>query len=260
MHGSGVLLALREEIQFNKINPAPWSDNLEILATEHLTDKLNKCLLCVCYRPPNSDLNEWFNLFASFLLFAEKYEKILSCIRFGLYLILVHDLVWNCGNASQNLSSTSVEFRDLVYDFFLEKVNPCPTRLNNILDLILTNTPESVTDISCLSPESMDICSDNNNLLFFEFKVFVKLSSSDSRTVLDYRSADWEGLYSTVSSTNLSSSVESNEFSTDNDWKFWCDCFMDAVYRHIATKIIKKRKSPPPPPPSLGLIVKPTIW
>jgi hypothetical protein len=243
VHGSGVLLALREEIQFNKINSAPWSDNLEILAIELLTDKLNKCLLCVCYRPPNSDLNEWFNLFASFLLFAEKYEKILLLGDF-----IFPDLVWNCGNASQNLSSSSVEFRDLVYDFFLEQVNPCPTRLNNILDLILTNTPESVTDISCLSPESMDICSDNN-LLFFEFKVFVKLSSSDSRTVLDYRSADWEGLYSTVSSTNLSSSVESNEFSIDNDWKFWCDCFMDAVYRHIATKIIKKR----------NLIVKPTI-
>ena len=78
MHGSGVLLALGEEIQFNKINSAPWSDNLGKLAIELLTDKLNKCLLCVCYRPPNSDLNEWFNLFASFLLFAEKYEKILA--------------------------------------------------------------------------------------------------------------------------------------------------------------------------------------
>ncbi len=77
MHGGGVLLALREEIQFNKINSATWSDNLEILAIELLTHKLNKCLLCVCYRPPNSDLNDWFNLFASFLLFAEKYEKIL---------------------------------------------------------------------------------------------------------------------------------------------------------------------------------------
>ncbi len=91
--GGGVLLALCEEIQFNKINSAPWSDNLEILAIELLTDrdKLDKCLLCVCYRPPNSDLNEWFNLFASFLQFAEKYEKILLLGDFNF-----PDLVWNC--------------------------------------------------------------------------------------------------------------------------------------------------------------------
>ena len=45
--------------------------------------------------------------------------------------------------------------------------------------------------------------------------------------------------------TDNSSNLKNNSGDIDNDWRRWCDCFMDAVYRHIPTKIIKKRKSPP---------------
>ena len=155
------------------------------------------------------------------------------------------------------------QFRDLVSDFFLEQVNPFPTRKNNILDLIFTNTPEAVTDVACISSTSMDIFSDHN-LLFFEYNVSAKLSSCDTRTVLDYRSADLEGLFKTLTSINLSSLISSeepdnnhnkpthnsnnpntNSSDIDNNWQRCCDCFMDAVYRHIPTKVVKKRKSLP---------------
>jgi hypothetical protein len=33
-HGGGVLLALREGIQYNRVNSGSWSDHLEILSTE----------------------------------------------------------------------------------------------------------------------------------------------------------------------------------------------------------------------------------
>ena len=197
--GGGVLLALRNGIQYNRV--ASGSDHLEILANELLSAKPNMCLLCVCYRPPSSDLNDWLDLYTSFLQVSEKYEKILVTGNFNF-----PDLIWNRDNASQTLSSSYIQFRDLIQDFFLEQVNPFLTRSKNILDLILTNIPESVTDISCLLPKSMDLFS-GHNLLFFEFKVFAKLSSSDTRTVLDYRSADWDGLHRTLSSINLSPSI-----------------------------------------------------
>ena len=157
-----------------------------------------------------------------------------------------------------------MQFRDLVSVFFLEQVNPFPTRNNNILDLILTNAPEAVTEVSCISSKSMDIFSDHN-LLFFEYNVWEKSTFCTTRTVLDYGSADWEGSFKSLSSINLSSSIASyesdghnsskptnnsnnlktNSADIDSDWQRWCDCFMDAVYRHIPTKVIKKRKSPP---------------
>jgi exonuclease III len=105
--GGGVLSALRNGIQYNNDNvlSGTWSDHLEILAIELLTAKPNKCLLCVCYRPPNSDLNDWLDLFTSFLQVAEKYEKILITGDFNF-----PDLIWNCDNASQTLSSSSIQF------------------------------------------------------------------------------------------------------------------------------------------------------
>ena len=98
-------------------------------------------------------------------------------------------------------------------------------------------------------------------IIFFEYNVSAKLSSCDTRTVLDYRSADWEGLFKTLTSINLSSLISSDEPDNnpskpthnsnnsntnsgdiDNNWQRWCNCFMDAVYLHIPTKVIKKRK------------------
>jgi hypothetical protein len=99
----------------------------------------------------------------------------------------------------------------------------------------------------------MDLFSDHN-LLFFDFNLFAKLSSSDTRSVLDYCLADWPGLYRTLLSINLSPSITLNQINNmstnsnpgdiNKDWESWCDRFMDAVHHHIPTKIIKKRTSP----------------
>ena len=49
--GGGVLMALREGLQYDTITPKD-QPNLEIVAVE-LKTKNTKCLLSVCYRPPN---------------------------------------------------------------------------------------------------------------------------------------------------------------------------------------------------------------
>ena len=129
--GGGVL-ALRNGIQHNRVASGTWSNDLEILVIELLTVEPNKCLLCVCYKSPNSDLNDWLDLFMSLLQVAEKYEKILITGDFNF-----PDLIWDCDNAFQTLSSSSIQFRDLIQDFFLEQVSLFLTRSKNILDLII---------------------------------------------------------------------------------------------------------------------------
>ena len=75
--GGGVLLALGERIEFNTVTTGAWSDQLEIVAVELVTREQARCILCVCYKPPNYDHDEWHSLFESFLQVAEKYEKII---------------------------------------------------------------------------------------------------------------------------------------------------------------------------------------
>ena len=91
-------------------------------------------------------------------------------------------------------SSASKDFRKLVYDLFLQQMNMHPTRFVNILDLILTNVPESITDVSCVASELWDLSSDHN-LLIFDFKVHVKQSYCNLRTVFGCSKANWEGLH-----------------------------------------------------------------
>ena len=69
--GGGVLIALREDIAYNRINSrnnSPnWSDRIEIIALELNLLNSKKTLVCACYRPPSCDLEEWFELFTAFL-------------------------------------------------------------------------------------------------------------------------------------------------------------------------------------------------
>ena len=151
----------------------------------------------VClHRPPNCDLKDWLNLFVSFLQVTDNYKKILITGDFNF-----PDLTWNSNITHTPITSlTSKDFRNLVYEFFLQQINLHPTRSRNILDLILTNAPESVAEVSRVAPKSWDISSDHNMLLF-DFKVHVRQSSRYSRTVFDYSKADWESLYKVLSDT-----------------------------------------------------------
>ena len=55
--GGGVLIALRENITYNRLtaskNNPNWSDRLEIIALELEMMNTKKSLVSVCYRPPN---------------------------------------------------------------------------------------------------------------------------------------------------------------------------------------------------------------
>ena len=137
------------------------------------------------------------------------------------------------------------------------------TRFRNILDLILTNAPESIDDVSCVAPNSWDLSSDHN-LLLFDFKFHVKQSSRDLRTVFDYSKADWESLYKILSETfnpqqgNClyadSSFTSLTNDDIDQEWRNWSNRFLEIVSRHIPTKVIKKA------PHHHGLIKKSDIY
>ena len=246
----GVLLALRENIQYNIMEINSESE-LEIVAVE-LDTQNTKFLLSVCYRPPNCNLKDWLSSFTYFLQISERYEKVLITGDFNF-----PDLTWNLLDDKNGCGVTSnyaIDFRELTNDFFLQQVNSFPRRLNNILDLIFTKTPECVSDLSCILPSSVDIFTDHN-LLFFDFKVYVTLSSHESRTIFDYNSADWENLYKDLSANFTQSSsllgsgsnCSSNSKNVDIDvaWQKWSESFINTVSRHIPTKVVKRRGSPP---------------
>ena len=81
--GGGVLIALRNNINYNLVSLGAWSNELEIAAVEIELINTKKTLICALYRPPNVDTNEWLHLFTSFLEFSSNYESILICGDFN---------------------------------------------------------------------------------------------------------------------------------------------------------------------------------
>ena len=242
--GGGVLIALRERIAFNKITSRSkslnWSDRLEILALELTQSNSKKTLVCVCYRPPNSDLNEWLELFTTILRETSHYDKVLVAGDFNF-----PDLIWNSNEVAitpeRNILAGSSKFRELTFDFFLEQVNMFPTRKNNILDLVLTTTPDNIVNLSCISARSVDLSSDHN-LIFFDFLMHVKLTGDDRRTVFDFQHADWHGLQRALNNCNLSPSKSTN---INVDWKRWKNLFLGLSAKYIPMKTFKRRGTPP---------------
>ena len=242
--GGGVLIALRDDIVYNRLisgkNCPNWSDHLEIIAIE--LDLLNskKSLLCVCYRPPSYGLNEWLELFSAFLQETSNYENVFITGDFNF-----PDLTWNSSlvpnKPERSITDGSSEFRELTFDFFLHQVNMYPTRHNNILDLVLTTTPENVVNLSCVSAKTMDLSSDHS-LTFFDILLNAKSIGFDKRTVFDFHHADWNGLYHALNHRNLSPNESSD---INGDWERWKDQFLSVAADYIPLKTFKRRNSPP---------------
>ena len=145
-----------------------------------------------------------FSQFAFDLLTVIPTNSLLfTCIFPGNYLRfrfpnLNSDLICD----SRDIPSRSAEFRELTQDFFLQQINLHPTRFNNILDLVFKNSPESVSNMSCMSPEVMGIYTDRC-LLFFDFSKHVNSSGFYKRVTFSYRLADWDGLTEALTRVDL---------------------------------------------------------
>lgn len=128
-----------------------------------------KSLVCVCYRPPSCDLDEWLKLFTAFLETTSlRYEKVLITGDFNFPDLILNSTLLS-DSAEKTVSFGSVEFREIILDFYLQQINIFPTRSNNILDLVLTTCPEDICNLSCIQPKTMDLFSDHNLLFFLLF-------------------------------------------------------------------------------------------
>ena len=107
-------------------------------------------------------MDDWLEFFTAFLETTSIYEKVL----------ITGDLTWNstllADLAERSVSTGSVKFRELTLDFYLQQINMHPTRMNNILDIVLTSSPEDICDLSCVQPKTVGLFSDHS-LLFFDF-------------------------------------------------------------------------------------------
>ena len=145
----------------------------------------SKFLVGVFYRPPSSD--------AVYLYELQKSLSLIDRSGTNLPLLLLGDfnlpnITW--GEVPKCYDALSTVFCDTVDDYFLQQMVFEPTRSENILDLILTNTPECLMNITVCE----GLGNSDHSSIEFDWKLKPGRLKQAPRFVYNYRTADWKGL------------------------------------------------------------------
>jgi hypothetical protein len=187
--GGGVLIAVKTD-SFRTVKEfSPDGEDLqklEIVSTELRTVTNRKILYCCCYRPPDAD-QCWMDRFKTYLqTICDLYENIIIAGDFNL-----PNIHWDTMENTTGVNE--LVFVRLLNDHYLSQLNNTPTRGNNILDLVITNTPDHVSLTQILSPEETSMFTDHHTISF-DFSAFLKQPRKSARTIYDYSKGDMDAL------------------------------------------------------------------
>ena len=171
-------------------------------------------------------------------------QKSLSLIdRRGtnLPLLLLGDfnlpnITW--GDVPKCYDALSAVFCHVVDDCFLQQMVFEPTRGENILDLILTITPEFLMNVVCEGLGNSD-----HSSIEFDWKNKHGRLKQTPRFVYNFRTADWKGLREDLVRIPLDT-IYLMSF-VDEVWEVWKTVYFQTVERNILKKLIKRRRDVP---------------
>ena len=192
-------------------------------------------LLCLVYIPPHADPVYYSSLFSYLTTLFESDRKVILCGDFNF-----PDIDWNLLTGS---SSYSNAFCDLVYQFNLSQLVLSPTHIHgNVLDLVLTNDLDLVTDISVASDNSLLPISDHLKVTFHVSFSTPPNPQEEIRYIFDYSRADWLGFANYLSDFDFSTLMYSLDL--DSAWNVFKQIVLDAASLYIPR--FKSKSSPCP--------------
>ena len=187
-------------------------------------------LVCSCYRPPDVE-KSWMNKFESFLQdVCTRHSKIVIPGDFNLPRA--------CRQSNENgFGGNQHVFVKILNDFFQEQMNTCPTKGENILDLVITSIPDRIKVSEVVKPSDTEI-STNHSAIVFNLSLSCNSIPKIKRTVFDYRRADFDGLWSHIHSLNLTELIL-DDGDINQDWCSWKNTFLVAVSDFVPSKYFK---------------------
>ena len=123
----------------------------------------------------------------------------------------------------------------------LKQINKIPLTLHeNILDLVLTNTPYLYSDVAeCDSSLSSD-----HAVVTFQVNQRVNLPEINSRLIYDYKRTNVNGLIKDLCDTELSMLVQ-HAPNINDAWTEWLEAVDSCIERNVPKRVVKHSKGPP---------------
>ena len=192
-----------------------------------------------CYRPPSSNRDP-----NALQYITDLCNCIERCLISRGSVIITGDLNfpninWDSANLIQQCCTQSCSgvFLDLVFKHCFSQLVRDPTRNDNLLDLILTNDPNCVINVTVCPP----FCTSDHNSVECEIVIAKTISqgteAQSTYTMYDYSKADWQGIRHSLINANLN-----DLFNLDMPSDAIFNCFYsyvhDCIHMYVPTKTI----------------------
>lgn len=192
------------------------------------------------YRPPNSTIDALSGLEDSLGRISSKYPAA-NIVLGGDFNMPGID--WETKSVIRNPqygNGMSQKLIDICNDFSLDQVVRIPTRLNNILDLILTTNPNLFRNISTINGIS------DHDIVTTDLDMKVPMNKKKARTVYIYKRANIGAIKKELDEFNINLFGEDfNLRSVNENWNMFKLIVLDSMNRFIPTKKLSTRNNLP---------------
>ena len=237
--GGGVCILIDASTEFSRTTIDEKYISIEIIAIDVIINPTTQYRVACFYRPPDSNLI-YLNLLC---------ECITNLCDSPWPTILVGDL--NLPDISWDFNTVPVErhcntFVTCCFENSLTQLVHVPTRKNNILDVVLTNTP---TNISALEVQSPFSTSDHSSVVFnIQTPTNHLPAPLKNQNIYKYnfRRADYASIGIVLDQTNWETFfADLNDI--DLAWNSFHKLLTDLVLHHVPLRNTKNQKPKPHP-------------
>ena len=126
-------------------------------------------------------------------------------------------------------------------DSQLEQVNLEPTRGKNILELLFTSNPETIS--SCKTGPGI---SDHDSILIAKCRLRTAQNKKKPRTINLFQKTDWGAMKSAITMESVTFFETSpGSRTTENNWQIYKKTVLDTIAKLVPQKTISGRYKPP---------------
>ena len=181
------------------------------------------------YKPTENDEDSLLELWSS-----------LSKIPQNSIICLLGDFNLPCIDWTTESSKSNEDFMERIQHFNLQQMVTMPTRLENILDLFLTNTPSLVQNTETLP----SLGTSDNDIVFHEVHIKIGRPFQPKRPIRKYRRTNWEHFKTDLSEFG-NTFIKSDHTDPNFAWNMFKIEFNRLSSMHIPTKMGKSRSDLP---------------
>ena len=225
--GGGVLLYVRKDL--HAVEFIPETKFPEQIWCQIQDSKCNKFLIGICYRTPTDSI---FSIDTHGVI-----RNLLNEIGGSdRHFLLMGDLNYNFRqwppvSDTDGLSTDARLFCDSLDDNFLVQHVSIPTRNSSILDLIITDDPDTIDEVVNLGP----LATSDHNALMWRTRVRTE-SVARTRQVFDYARANFSEIRRELATVDWNSLF--NDQTIDQCWNSFKDVLQHVEARYVPLKSV----------------------